>query len=158
MIIVNFCGWFHFKGKSDVESVLEKFFYNMVHTQILAKNTLTIILEIFSWKGDYSSKFVHQHSTIKWVAERKNKHVLEITRLLMFSTNIPKYLWGEALLTVAFLINRMSSKFLNLKAHLSVLACFPSSLLYHDLPLKVFDALHLCTFLTKIKVSLILSS
>jgi len=32
-----------------------------------------------------------------------------------FSTKVPKYLWGEAVLTAAHLINRMPSRVLNLK-------------------------------------------
>ncbi|RVX23597.1 Retrovirus-related Pol polyprotein from transposon TNT 1-94 [Vitis vinifera] len=49
------------------------------------------------------------------VAERKNRHLLEVARCLMFSSNVPNYFWGEAILTATYLIN-------------------PSS----DLPLKVF--------------------
>jgi hypothetical protein len=30
------------------------------------------------------------------VAERKNRHLLEVTRSLMFTMNVPKFLWGEA--------------------------------------------------------------
>ncbi|RVW67796.1 Retrovirus-related Pol polyprotein from transposon RE1 [Vitis vinifera] len=47
--------------------------------------------------------------------ERKNRHLLEVARCLMFSSNVPNYFWGEAILTATYLIN-------------------PSS----DLPLKVF--------------------
>ncbi|KAE8666831.1 1-aminocyclopropane-1-carboxylate [Hibiscus syriacus] len=39
--------------------------------------------------------------------ERKNRHLLEVTRSLMFAANAPKYLWGETLLTSTYLINRM---------------------------------------------------
>ena len=34
------------------------------------------------------------------VAERKNKHLLEVARALLFSQNVSNYLWGEAILTV----------------------------------------------------------
>jgi transposase InsO family protein len=30
------------------------------------------------------------------VAERKNRHLLEVARSLMFTMNVPKFLWGEA--------------------------------------------------------------
>ncbi|KAE8726748.1 hypothetical protein F3Y22_tig00006365pilonHSYRG00038 [Hibiscus syriacus] len=49
------------------------------------------------------------------VAERKNRHLLEVTRSLLFAANAPKYLWGEALLTATYLINRMPSKTLDFK-------------------------------------------
>jgi hypothetical protein len=41
------------------------------------------------------------------VVERKNKHILEVTRCLLFAMNVPKYLWGEAAQTATYLINRM---------------------------------------------------
>jgi transposase InsO family protein len=42
------------------------------------------------------------------VAERKNRHILEVTRCLLFAMNVSKYLWGEATQTTTYLINRMS--------------------------------------------------
>jgi transposase InsO family protein len=41
------------------------------------------------------------------VTERKNKHILEVTRCLIFAMNVPKYLWGEAAQTATYLINRI---------------------------------------------------
>ena len=59
------------------------------------------------------------------VGERKNKHLLEIARSLMFSKKAPKYiyiyLWGEAILTT-FFIN-----------------CVPTRILTFQTPLKVFQ-------------------
>ena len=40
------------------------------------------------------------------VTERKNIHLLDVARSLMFSTNVPKHFWGEVVLTAAYLINR----------------------------------------------------
>ncbi|RVW55235.1 Retrovirus-related Pol polyprotein from transposon TNT 1-94 [Vitis vinifera] len=44
------------------------------------------------------------------IAERKNRHLLEVARSLMFSMNVPKLFWGQAVLTTAYLINRMPSR------------------------------------------------
>jgi hypothetical protein len=55
------------------------------------------------------------------VAERKNRHLLEVARSLMFQMNVPKFLWGEAVKTVAYLINRMPSRVLNYKTPLGML-------------------------------------
>ena len=47
------------------------------------------------------------------IAERKNKHLLEVARAMMFSINVPKYLWEDAILTASYLINRMPTRVLN---------------------------------------------
>ncbi|RVW46337.1 Retrovirus-related Pol polyprotein from transposon TNT 1-94 [Vitis vinifera] len=47
------------------------------------------------------------------IAERKNRHLLEVVRSLMFSMNVPKLFWGQAVLTAAYLINRMPSRSFN---------------------------------------------
>jgi hypothetical protein len=50
------------------------------------------------------------------VAERKNCHLLEVARSLMFQMNVPKYLWSEAVMTATYLINQMPSRILNMKS------------------------------------------
>jgi hypothetical protein len=50
------------------------------------------------------------------VAERKNRHLLEVARSMMFQMNVPKYLWSEAVLTAAYLINHMPSRILGMKS------------------------------------------
>jgi len=40
-------------------------------------------------------------------AEKKNSHILEVTRCLLFTMNVLKYLSGEAAQTITYLINRM---------------------------------------------------
>ena len=36
------------------------------------------------------------------VAERKNRHLLEVARSLMLSTHVPKQFWGEVILTTTY--------------------------------------------------------
>jgi transposase InsO family protein len=60
------------------------------------------------------------------VAERKNRHLLEVTRALLFQMNVPKLFWSDAVLTACYLINRMPSSVLNGKSPHSVL--FPCEL------------------------------
>ena len=50
------------------------------------------------------------------VAERKNRHLLEVARSLMFTMNVPKFFWGEAVKTAAYLINRMPLRVLDNKS------------------------------------------
>ena len=57
----------------------------------------------------------------------------------MFTMNVPKYLWGEAIFTTIYLINRMPSKVLNFKTPLAVLNdFFPTTHLSSNLPIKDF--------------------
>ena len=44
------------------------------------------------------------------VAERKNRTYSELVTALLVSSGAPKYLWGEALLTVCYVLNRVPSK------------------------------------------------
>jgi hypothetical protein len=55
------------------------------------------------------------------LAERKNRHLLEVTRCLMIAMNVPKFLWSEAVMTAAYLINRMPSRMLNSKTPIECL-------------------------------------
>ncbi|KAE8709757.1 Protein farnesyltransferase/geranylgeranyltransferase type-1 subunit alpha [Hibiscus syriacus] len=122
---------FLMREKSEVESLF-KSFYQKVETQfdtkikILRSDNGSEYLNktlgyFFKEKG-----IVHLTSCVNTpqqngVAERKNRHLLEVTRSLMFAANAPKYLWGEALLTATYLINRMPSKTLDFKIPTKVL-------------------------------------
>ena len=44
------------------------------------------------------------------VAERKNRTLLNMVRSMLKSKNLPKYLWGEAVNTAAYILNRSPTK------------------------------------------------
>ena len=96
--------------------------------------------------GDYllSHGIVHKSSCAgtpqqNGIAEWKNWHLLEIARVIMFTTSIPEHFWGEAILTSAYLINRMPSRVLNFHTPLSMLLkIYPNTPLVSNLPLKTF--------------------
>uniref|UniRef100_A0A8R7PEX6 Integrase catalytic domain-containing protein n=1 Tax=Triticum urartu TaxID=4572 RepID=A0A8R7PEX6_TRIUA len=52
------------------------------------------------------------------VAERKNRHILEVARSPTFTMNVPKFLWGEAVMAATHLINHTSSRVLGITCHL----------------------------------------
>ena len=61
---------------------------------------------------------LHQTSCIdtptqNGVAERKNRHLLETARALLFQMHVPKHFWADAVSTTCFLINWMPSSVLN---------------------------------------------
>ncbi|KAJ0787642.1 putative RNA-directed DNA polymerase [Helianthus annuus] len=47
------------------------------------------------------------------VAERKNRHLSEVARALLFHAHLPKRFWYDAYATAAFLINRLPSQILH---------------------------------------------
>jgi hypothetical protein len=74
------------------------------------------------------------------VAERKNRHILEVERHLLFAMNVPKYLWGEATQTVTYLINRMSLRAVDFSTPIEMLTGTTS----FKLPFKKFGVCALC--------------
>ena len=99
-----------------------------------------------SFLGNYlfDEGIVHQSTCVdtpqqNGIAERKNRHLLEVARSLMFSSNVPKNFWGEAVLTVAFLINRVPSKILNYFTPSKILQKFyPQDRLLTDISPRIF--------------------
>jgi IS30 family transposase len=50
------------------------------------------------------------------VSERKNRHIMEMTRSLLFQSNVSKIFWSEAIITSIHLINRLPSAILDFKS------------------------------------------
>ena len=69
------------------------------------------------------------------VAERKMRHLLEVTCALKFHMHVPKSYWSDAVLTACYLINRMPSTVLGGRIPYTVLS--PDAPLFH-LPPKIF--------------------
>lgn len=72
------------------------------------------------------------------VTKRKNKHLLEVARALLFTMSVPKTFWSDAVQTAVFLINKMLSRVLNFQSPLKVLSS-PASLF--PIPPKVFGCI-----------------
>lgn len=160
---VNGCRWFVIfiddhtrvtwiylmKHKSELASIFKRFV-------LLIQNQFNVTVKTF--RSDNGSEFLdkevkiflgetgihHQTSNVytpqqNGVAERKHRHILEVARSIMFTMNVPKYLWGEAVLTATYLINRMPSRVLGfISPKQKLLSQFPHCLLLSELPLKTF--------------------
>ena len=137
------------KPKFEVESIFKTFF-QMIQTQFQVKIKVFRSDNGREYFNKHLSKFflengiIHQSSCVdtpqqNGVAERKNRHLLEVARALLFQNKAPKYLWGEPILTGTYLINRMPSKILNFRTPLDVFtSAFPNNRLSCTLPLKIF--------------------
>ena len=117
------CWVYLLKDKSEVRTVFFSF-YAMIQTQFQTK------IQIL--RTDNGTKYfnhtlgpflqengiLHQSSCVdtpqqNGVAERKNRHILEVARALMLTTHMPTMFWGDAILTATYLINRMPSRVLS---------------------------------------------
>ena len=140
---------FLMKEKSEVAQLFQ-YFHNMVKTQFQA---CIQVLRTDNGREYYNSELgsylqkhgiVHQSSCVNTpqqngVAERKNRHLLEVARSLMIATNVPHHFWGDAVLTATYLINRMPSRVLNYNTPQTTLQnSFPNTRLITSLPFKIF--------------------
>ena len=80
------------KDKSDAKSIFPQF-HKMVQTQFQAQ------IQIFRIDKGGNGIF-HQSSCVNTsqqngVAERKNRHLLEVARAIMFTNNVPKFFFWE---------------------------------------------------------------
>lgn len=135
--------------KSEVPQIFIQF-YNMVQTQfgkgikrIRSDNGKEYVNNTFS---NFTSKhgILHEFTCVdtpqqNGVAERKNRHLLEVARSLLFQMSVPTSYWGEAVLTAAYLINRVPSRVLGNKSPAQfMLSRFPSVPILHTLESRIF--------------------
>ncbi|WJZ83952.1 hypothetical protein VitviT2T_003590 [Vitis vinifera] len=140
---------FLMKEKSETSQIFKNF-KNMIQTQFQSKIQIlksdnardyfnSILGEFLAQEG-----IVHLSSCVdtpqqNGIAEKKNRHLLEVARSLMFSMNVPKLFWGQAVLTAAYLINRMSSRVLKFQTPCqTLLKSFPTTRLISTVPPKIF--------------------
>ena len=92
----------------------------------------------------FSEGIVHQTSCVdtpqqNGISKRKNHHLLEVTRSLLFCLRVPSRFWGEAVLKAVHLINRQPSRVLQFKTPCqTLLDTYPHTKLISSIPLRVF--------------------
>ncbi|RVX02576.1 Retrovirus-related Pol polyprotein from transposon TNT 1-94 [Vitis vinifera] len=132
------CTWlFLMKNRAELFSIFQKF-YAEIQTQF---NISIRVLRSNNAREYFSTPFtsfishngiLHQSSCAhtpqqNGVAKRKNRHLVETTRTILLHNNVPFRFWGDAVLNVCYLINRMSSSVLHDQ--------IPHFLLFSDQPL-----------------------
>ena len=127
------CTWLYLlKQKSEVLCAFKNFYtlvcnqYNASVKVFRSANGTEYINRDFN-KFLTSRGIIHQTTCVNTVeqndvAERKNRHLLEVARFLMFMMNVLKFLWGEAIKTTTYLINPMPSRVLNYKTPIECLS------------------------------------
>jgi transposase InsO family protein len=124
--------WLYLLKRKDEVFKCFKVFHKMVETQfekrvkVLCSDNDTEYTNRAMQNFLRDSGIVHQTTCVSTpeqngVAERKNRHILEVTRCLLFAMNVPKYLWGEAAQTATYLINRMPLRAVNFSTSIEML-------------------------------------
>jgi transposase InsO family protein len=132
------CWVYLMKDKSEVPEIF-KCFSKMIETQFDAKISILRsdngteyfnknLGEFFQHKGIQHQSTCPNTPQQNGIAERKNRHLLEVARAIMFESNVPKFLWGDAVLTASYLINRMPTRVLSYRTPLDVFKTFFSSM------------------------------
>lgn len=135
------------KHKSQSLDIL-KIFLKFIHTHF--NTTIKVIRSDNALEFDsglcndffHSRGIIHQTTCVERSqqngrVERKHRHVLAIARALRFQASLPLQYWGECVLTVTYLINRLSTPILQNRTPFEVLFQKPPS---YD-HLKVFGCL-----------------
>ncbi|KAL0746111.1 hypothetical protein Bca101_101377 [Brassica carinata] len=116
------------------DSVLEAF----KNFQCYVTNQYNAKLKIFRSDngGEYTSRLFKQHlaqhgilhqtscpytTQQNGVAERKNRHLMEVDRSMMFQSNVPKRYWSDAVMSACYLINRIPTRVLQDQSPFEVL-------------------------------------
>ncbi|CAH9129275.1 unnamed protein product [Cuscuta epithymum] len=68
--------------------------------------------QFFNTHGIYFRKSCPDTPQQNGVAERKHKHLLELTRTMLLEASIPSTFWVDAILTAAYIINRLPTPLL----------------------------------------------
>uniref|UniRef100_A0A2N9HHL8 Integrase catalytic domain-containing protein n=1 Tax=Fagus sylvatica TaxID=28930 RepID=A0A2N9HHL8_FAGSY len=114
------------KDRSQLFSVFQSFYAeisNQFNAKLLAFRTDNAREYLDSAFQQFleSRGIIHQTSCVRTpqqngIAERKNGPILAIARALMLQMNVPKLFWADAVLTAAYLLNRMPSRILKGKS------------------------------------------
>jgi hypothetical protein len=135
--------WIYFlRSKADVFSTFQAFVVFVenqfsAHIKILRSDSggeyvSKEFQEYLKNKGILSQRSCPYTPQQNGVAERKNRHLLDVVRTLLIDSSVPTRFWVEALSTAVHLINRLPSQVLNFAS--------PYSILFGVIP--EYDSLH----------------
>ncbi|KAK8913906.1 hypothetical protein KSP39_PZI024435 [Platanthera zijinensis] len=140
------CTWVYLlKDRSELFSVWQTF-YNMIKTQFEVSIKFLRSDNAKEYLSHEFSSFCMQHGLLhqtscvytsqqNGVAERKNRHLLDVARTLMTQMHVPRSYWGYAVVLACYLINRIPSTVLHGKTPFSIL--YPGKEPF-PLPLRIF--------------------
>lgn len=117
------CWVFLLKLKSDVCVIIKQFItfvktqfdkvIRVIRTDNGTEFVNSVCSSLFQQLGIIHQKTCVYTSQQNGVAERKHRHILEVTRAIRFQTEIPIKFWGHCVLAAVYLINRIPSIVIN---------------------------------------------
>ncbi|KAM1763339.1 hypothetical protein ACFX11_002688 [Malus domestica] len=135
------------KSKSEVSSAFQRFYKMIVvqykrNIQVLRSDNggeyvnleLRSFLELHGIVHQTTCPYTPQQNG---VAERKNRHLLEIVRASLIAAHLPLHYWGEALTSATYIINRLPSCTINFHTPLQALTSQISSPPTPNLPPRI---------------------
>ena len=116
--------WIYFLHSKDEVFSVFKIFHAHIQNQFSAQIKILRSDNGGEYMSHLFQDFLQHHGIISQrsrpstpqqnrVAERKNRHLLDVVRTLLLESSIPSRFWWEALSTVVHLINRLPSPTLN---------------------------------------------
>ncbi|RVW51536.1 Retrovirus-related Pol polyprotein from transposon TNT 1-94 [Vitis vinifera] len=136
------------KTKDEVNLLFQKF-HKMIETQYNAKVRVLRSDNGGEYQSSDLQKYLEGHGIIhqttcsntpqqNGVAERKNRHLLEVVRASLIAAKTPISYWGEAITSAAYLINRVPSSSINFQTPLQALTNAVVAPTVPNLPPHVF--------------------
>ena len=136
------------KSKGQVNSLFQQF-HRMIKTQYNAQVQVLRSDNGGEYKSSELRQYLDTHGIIHQttcpntpqqnrVAERKNRHLLEVVRASLLEAHMPTSYWGEALTSAIYLINRVPSRTLQFQTPFQALHNSIHAPPISNLPPRVF--------------------
>ncbi|WJZ95062.1 hypothetical protein VitviT2T_013857 [Vitis vinifera] len=141
--------WLCLMKTKDEVNLLFQNFHKVIGTQYNAKVRVLRSDNGGEYQSSDLQKYLERHGIIhqttcsdtpqqNGVSERKNRHLLEVVRASLIAAKTPISYWGEAITSVAYLINQVPSSSINFQTPLQALTNVVLAPTVPNLPPRVF--------------------
>ncbi|RVX08628.1 Retrovirus-related Pol polyprotein from transposon TNT 1-94 [Vitis vinifera] len=144
--------WLCLMKTKDEVNLLFQNFHKMIETQYNAKVRVLRSDNSGEYQSSDLQKYLEEHGIIhqttcsntpqqNGVAERKNRHLLEVVRASLIEAKISISYWGEAITSATYLINQVPSSPINFQTSLQALTNAIVAPTVPNLPPRIFGCM-----------------